>query len=80
MLCVPFRTLSNTLFLSHNALPISHIKEVKRGEHFDYFTRNGVKYFELIAQPVQREIIPDLYINCWGYNETIILQNQLEAC
>jgi len=36
-----------------------------------YVMRNGVKYFELIAQPVQREILPNLHINCWGYNGTM---------
>lgn len=30
--------------------------------------RNGVKCFEIIAQPVQREILSGLYINAWGYN------------
>jgi len=33
-----------------------------------FILRNGVKYFELIAQPVQREILTGLYINAWGYN------------
>lgn len=33
-----------------------------------FIIKNGVKYFELIAQPVQREILPGLYINAWGYN------------
>lgn len=33
--------------------------------------KNGVKYFELVAEPVQREILPNLYINCWGYNGTM---------
>lgn len=36
-----------------------------------YVIRNGIKYFELIAEPVQREILPNLYINCWGYNGTM---------
>lgn len=30
--------------------------------------KNGVKYFELIAEPVKRELLPGLYINAWGYN------------
>ena len=29
---------------------------------------NGVKYFELIAEPVKREILSGLFINSWGYN------------
>lgn len=33
-----------------------------------FVMRNGVKCFELIAQSVQREIPPGLYINAWGYN------------
>lgn len=32
---------------------------------------NGVKHFELIAEPVQREILPGLYINGWGYSKSI---------
>lgn len=30
--------------------------------------KNGVKYFELIAEPVKRELLPNLFINAWGYN------------
>jgi FtsP/CotA-like multicopper oxidase with cupredoxin domain len=33
-----------------------------------YVKRNGVKYFELIAEPVKREILPGIYMNVWGYN------------
>ncbi len=33
-----------------------------------YTVKNGVKHFELIAQPVKRELLPGLYINAWGYN------------
>lgn len=33
--------------------------------------QNGVKYFELIVEPVKREILPGLYINGWGYNGSI---------
>lgn len=32
---------------------------------------NSVKYFELTAEPVKREILPGLYINGWGYNSSI---------
>ncbi|GFP74574.1 multicopper oxidase family protein [Clostridium fungisolvens] len=31
-------------------------------------TKNGIKYFELIAEPVKQELLPDLFINAWGYN------------
>ncbi|MFD2115750.1 multicopper oxidase family protein [Paenibacillus yanchengensis] len=30
--------------------------------------QNGVKYFELIAEEVQTEILPGVFINAWGYN------------
>ena len=33
--------------------------------------QNGVKCFELVAEPVKREILPGLYINEWGYNGSI---------
>lgn len=36
-----------------------------------YYIRNGVKCFELVAEPVQREILPGIYINGWGYNGSI---------
>lgn len=36
-----------------------------------YKLHDGVKYFELIAEPVKREILPELYINGWGYNGSI---------
>lgn len=32
---------------------------------------NGIKYFELIAEPVKREILPGVFINGWGYNGSI---------
>ena len=31
---------------------------------------NGVKYFELVAEEVEREILPGLFIKAWGYNGT----------
>lgn len=31
---------------------------------------NGVKYFELVAENVQRELIPGLFINAKGYNRS----------
>lgn len=36
-----------------------------------YKLQNGVKYFELIAEPVKRELLPGLFINGWGYNGSI---------
>lgn len=33
--------------------------------------KNDVKFFELIAEPVQREILPGLFIKGWGYNGSI---------
>ncbi|WDV46609.1 multicopper oxidase domain-containing protein [Clostridiaceae bacterium M8S5] len=29
---------------------------------------NGVRHFELVAEPVVREILPGIYIKLWGYN------------
>ncbi|HKQ47549.1 MAG TPA: copper oxidase [Phycisphaerae bacterium] len=29
---------------------------------------DGVKVFHLVAEPVQREFMPGLMLNCWGYN------------
>ncbi len=31
---------------------------------------NNVKYFELIAEPVKRELLPGFFINALGYNGT----------
>jgi FtsP/CotA-like multicopper oxidase with cupredoxin domain len=33
--------------------------------------KDGVKYFQLIAEPVQRELLPGLFIKGWGYNGSI---------
>ncbi|GFZ32243.1 hypothetical protein CSC2_27690 [Clostridium zeae] len=30
--------------------------------------KNGIKYFELIAEPVKQELLANLFINAWGYN------------
>ncbi|EDU38903.1 multicopper oxidase domain-containing protein [Clostridium sporogenes] len=30
----------------------------------------GIKYFELVAEEVEREILPGLFIKAWGYNGT----------
>lgn len=36
-----------------------------------FILQSGVKYFELIAEPVIRELLPGFYINGWGYNGSI---------
>lgn len=36
-----------------------------------YTLKEGVKYFELIAEPVKREILPGIFISGWGYNGSI---------
>lgn len=33
-----------------------------------YTLYNEIKYFELVAEPVKREILSGLFINAWGYN------------
>lgn len=33
-----------------------------------YTVRNGIKYFELVAEPVNQEILPGVFIKGWGYN------------
>lgn len=30
--------------------------------------KNGVRYFQLVAEPVKREILPGIFMNLWGYN------------
>jgi FtsP/CotA-like multicopper oxidase with cupredoxin domain len=32
---------------------------------------NGIKYFELTAEPVNQEILPGIFIKGWGYNGSI---------
>lgn len=36
-----------------------------------YSERRGIKYFELVAEPVSREILPGIIIEGWGYNGSI---------
>jgi FtsP/CotA-like multicopper oxidase with cupredoxin domain len=36
-----------------------------------YTIHNGVKYFELVAEPVNQEILPGVFIKGWGYNGSI---------
>nr|WP_314465366.1 copper oxidase [uncultured Clostridium sp.] len=36
--------------------------------NLQYKEKNGVKYFELIAQEVEHEILPGVFIRAWGYN------------
>jgi manganese oxidase len=35
-----------------------------------YTEIRGIKYFELIAGEVKREILPGVWIKAWGYNGT----------
>lgn len=39
--------------------------------NLSYQMENGIKYFELVAEPVKREILPGLFLNGWGYNGSI---------
>jgi FtsP/CotA-like multicopper oxidase with cupredoxin domain len=36
-----------------------------------YSIRNGIKFFELVAEPVNQEILPGVFIKGWGYNGSI---------
>jgi FtsP/CotA-like multicopper oxidase with cupredoxin domain len=36
-----------------------------------YIERRGIKHFELVAEPVSREILPGIFIQGWGYNGSI---------
>jgi FtsP/CotA-like multicopper oxidase with cupredoxin domain len=38
------------------------------GSSLPWETRDGVKEFRLIAEPVKREFAPGMVVNCWGYN------------
>lgn len=38
------------------------------GETLSYIMDNGVKVFQLTAEPVKQEFAEGLIINCWGYN------------
>ncbi|HWR44844.1 copper oxidase [Sporomusa sp.] len=40
-------------------------------ENLPYIMIKGVKYFELVAEPVERELLPGLWIRGWGYNGSI---------
>lgn len=33
-----------------------------------YIKKKGVKYFNLVAEPVKTRILPQIYVNAWGYN------------
>ena len=37
----------------------------------EYTLRNRIKYFELVAEPVNQEILPGVFIKGWGYNGSI---------
>lgn len=30
--------------------------------------KNNVRYYELVAEPVKKEILPGIFMNVWGYN------------
>lgn len=36
-----------------------------------YVYKKGIKFFELVAEPVRQELLPGLFINGWGYNGNI---------
>lgn len=38
------------------------------GSTLPWHMDNGVKVFQLIAEPVKREFAPGMVVNCWGYN------------
>lgn len=40
-----------------------------------YKNINGIKYFELTAEPVNQEILPGIFIKGWGTTE--VFQDQL---
>ncbi|HVI41068.1 MAG TPA: copper oxidase [Anaerovoracaceae bacterium] len=40
-------------------------------QNLPFEIHNGVKYFELVAEPVEREILPGVFIKGWGYNGSI---------
>lgn len=37
----------------------------------EYTLINGIKFFELVAEPVSQEILPGVFIKGWGYNGSI---------
>jgi Putative multicopper oxidases len=40
-------------------------------ENLNYTWIDGYKFFQLIAEPVKREILPGIFIEGWGYNGSI---------
>ena len=38
------------------------------GATLPWVMKDGVKEFELVAQPVKREFAPGMEVDCWGYN------------
>lgn len=40
-------------------------------DDLEYIVRRGIKYFKLVAEPVDREILPGIFIRGWGYNGSI---------
>ncbi len=54
-------------------------------KNLPFILKNGVKHFELIAEPVITEILPGIYMNAWGYNgsspgPTILVYPDDEVC
>lgn len=39
-------------------------------DKLSFIVRKGVKYFELTAEPVKRELLKGVFIEAWGYNGT----------
>lgn len=39
--------------------------------NLSFVLRQGVKYFELVAEQVERELLPGIWIRGWGYNGSI---------
>ncbi len=38
------------------------------GSTLPFTWKDGVKEFQLVAEPVKREFAPGMVVNCWGYN------------
>lgn len=38
------------------------------GSTLPWVMKNGVKEFQLVAEPVEREFAPGMTVKCWGYN------------
>jgi manganese oxidase len=38
------------------------------GSTLPFTTKNGIKEFRIVAEPVKREFAPGMIVDCWGYN------------